>query len=107
MESLNTLAEILTVIMNMAVRPPGLRPFARVNYRRELCLVKNPNGSATATIWLYGWEYKRRHPKPKVKPKIDVRAIKVDLNEFLGPKFMVSEVYDCDTHAKLTIWRIQ
>lgn len=97
------LEKVLTAIMNMAVRPTALRPFARVKYSRELCLTHNADGSASGIITLWGWEYKRRYPRPKVKPKIDPKEIQIALNDLLAPDYYVSEVEDCNTYAKLTI----
>ena len=106
-QELKLLMEMMTAVLWMAVPSPSLRIFARPRYpQRELGARVNPNGSATFTLYLFGWHYKYHGRKPP-KPRMDLRAIKTDLNEFLGPKFMVSEVYDRDTHAELTIWRIQ
>lgn len=104
MIDLIALEKALIAIVNMAVRPPGLRPFARIEYSKELCLTHNADGSVSGRITLWGWEYKRRHPRPKVKPKIDPREIKIAFNELLAPDYYVSEVEDCDTFARLTIW---
>lgn len=104
MIDLIALEKALIAIVNMAVRPPGLRPFARIKYSKELCLTHNGDGSVSGRITLWGWEYKRRHPRPKVKPKIEPKEIKIALNELLAPDYYVSEVEDCDTFAKLTIW---
>lgn len=101
------LMEVLAAVFNMAVTPPGLRGFAPVKYPlREFSPTMNPDGSVTCTIRLWGWEYKRRHKRPEVKPIIDCMAIKRDLNEMLAPEFYVSEVYDFDTYATLKIWRL-
>ena len=104
---LGLLVERVMAVLWMAVPSPSLRIFARPRYPwRELGARVNSNGSATFTLYLFGWNYKFRGKKPP-KPRMDLRAIKTDLNEFLGPKFMVSEVYDRDTYAELTIWLIQ
>lgn len=101
---LNKLVEMMTAILWMAVRSPSLRIFSRPRYVwRELGAKINPDGSATMTLYLYGWHYKFHGKKPP-KPHMDLRAIQVDLNELLAPEFHVSEVQDCDTFAKLTIW---
>ncbi len=101
---LNRLVELLTAILWMTVRSPSLRIFARPRYPwRELGAKINPDCSATFTLYLYGWHYKFHGKKPP-KPHMDLLAIQADLNELLAPDYVVSEVQDCDTFAKLTIW---
>ena len=63
------LTAALVEVLNAPTRPPALRPLARLKYPgRELQSQVNPDGTATVTLALYGWEYKHRGPRPKTPP---------------------------------------
>ena len=92
----------LVEVLNAPTRPPALRPLARLKYPgRELQSQVNPDGAATVTLALYGWEYKHRGPRPKTPPPIDPVAVQAALNAALPDGLSVIAVQDHGT--KITV----
>lgn len=92
----------LVGVLNSPTRPPALRPFARLKYPgRELQPQANPDGTATVTLALYGWEYKHRGPRPKTPPPVDPAAVQAAIATALPDGLSVIAVQDHGT--KITV----
>lgn len=96
------LTAALVEVLNAPTRPPALRPLAFIKYPgRELQPQANPDGTATVTLALYGWEYKHRGPRPKTPPPIDPAAVQAALNAALPDGLSVIAVQD--HHTKIIV----
>ena len=57
-------------------RPPALAPLAYLKYpRRELRSQLDPDGTLTICLMKWGWEYKRRGPRPPRPVPVDTAAV--------------------------------
>ena len=98
------LTAVLVEVLNAPTRPPALRPLAFIKYPgRELQPQANPDGTATVTLALYGWEYKHRGPRPKTPPPIDPAAVQAALNAALPDGLSVIAVQDHGTKISIKI----
>ena len=88
----------LSEAINAPDRPPALWPLAYIKYPpREIRPVEQPDGSYTVDIYLWGYEYKHRGPRPKLLPPIVSAAIQTALNDAL-PEGITST--DVRNHGK-------
>lgn len=57
-------------------RSPALAPLAYLKYpRRELRPQFDPDGALTICLMKWGWEYKRRGPRPSLPAPVDTAAV--------------------------------
>lgn len=101
---LNALVDAVVEVLNASTRPPALYPLARVKYPyRELQPKIVSDGTIVLRCALYGYEYKRRHPRPKAPPAVDPSAIKEAFNIALSPRFAVLSVEARETEILMIL----
>lgn len=91
-------AKIEAALVELLNAPPGQRPpalgtIARLMYPpRGLVLLEQDNGSITAVLFKWGYQYKHRGPKPKTPPPADCEGIREILTKRLpGVKITVED----------------
>lgn len=82
-------------------RSPALAPLAYLKYpRRELRPQFDPDGALTICLMKWGWEYKRRGPRPSPPAPVDTAAVAAALADAGLP---VVSVEDFGPGLKITI----
>ena len=84
-------------------RPRPLAPIAYVRHARDLMILQLDAEQAVVKVAKWGWQYKRRAPRPSRPPSTEPMAIQAVLNERLPVDLYVSEVIDLGTHIQLNI----
>lgn len=95
-------------VMGDAINPPrprALAPIAYVRYSRDLLITKLDAERAVISVAKWGWQYKRRGPRPSRPPSTDPDALRTALNERLPADLYVSEVNDLGTRVEIIVER--
>ena len=86
-------------------RPRALAPIAYVRYSRDLLITKLDAERAVISVAKWGWQYKRRGPRPSRPPSTAPDAIREALNERLPADLSVSEVNDLGERVEIVVER--
>lgn len=85
-------------------RPPALAGLSRPRYpMRELAPQQLPDGTLSVKLTKWGWEYKRRHPRPKQPYPSDPAAVRDALNTLLPDGVTIRTVEDHGTYITLIL----
>ena len=86
-------------------RPRALAPIAYVRYTRDLTVTMLDAERAAVIVAKWGWQYKRRGPRPSRPPSTDPDVIREALNERLPADLSVSEVNDLGERVEIVVER--
>ena len=98
------IAAALSRAINARDRPPALYPLARIKYpAREIQLISQLDGSYRVVLFLWGYEYKHRGPRPKFLPPVVPAAIQTELNDVLPNGLTVTDVRDHGKYIEIKL----
>ena len=92
-------------IVNDSTRPPALKALAYIKYYRECQCQELSDGCYSVQLALWGYEYKRRGPRPKKPPEIDTEQIRLVFNALFPGDLYVVAVEDHQTYINIIIIR--